>query len=152
MNKKRRAKSVEEFVDGRDGATPSAATDEADNQTTALATKRWFVASTVAAGALLALLLVAFIKIGALKSEIAQLELQMKSQAVDSLKAEVAALNAGVNESHRETAALKDSIARLEKDLAAMKLMELRKQKAEMAAKKSALDRKKSVKPARPKT
>jgi septal ring factor EnvC (AmiA/AmiB activator) len=152
VNKKRQAKSVEEFVGGQDGEALSAAIDAADNQTTTPAPKRWFVAPAVTAGALLALLFVAFVEIGALKSEIAQLELRMKSQSADDLKVQVAALNAKVDESHREAAALKDDIARLEKDLAAMKSMDLRKQKAEIAEKKSAIEKKKPVKPARRKT
>ena len=93
VNKKRQAKSVEEFVGGQDGEALSAAIDAADNQTTAPAPKRWFVAPAVAAGAL--------------KSEVAQLELRIKSQSADGLKAQAAALNANVDESQREAAALK---------------------------------------------
>ena len=152
VNKKRQAKSVEEFLSGQDGETLSAAPDAADNQRTAPAPKRRLVAPAVAAGALLALLFVAFVKINALESDIAQLKLQMKSQSADNLKAQVAALNANVDESHREAAALKANVARLGKDLAAMKLMDVRKQKAEIAAKKSALDKKKPAKPAQRKT
>jgi septal ring factor EnvC (AmiA/AmiB activator) len=146
VNKKRQAKSVEEFVGGQDGEALSAAIDAADDQTTAPAPKRWFVAAAVAAGALLALLFVAFVKIGALGSDIARLE---KSQSADNLKAQVAALSANVDESHREAEALKADIGRLEKDVAAIQLMDARKQKAEIAAKKSAIEKKKPAKPAR---
>jgi len=145
VNKKKQAKSVEEFLRSQDAAPPSAVRTTTDSETGGPAMKRWFVAPAVVAGALLVLLCAAFVKIGALKSDVALLRLQTKSDSMENLKAQVAALVSKVNESDKEAALLKADIARLEKNLREMKLMSIRKQKAETAAKKPALDKKKPV-------
>ena len=120
----------------------------ADKETGAPKMKRWFVAPAVIAGGLLVLLFAAFVKINDLKSDIAQLRLQMDKESVENLKAQVAALTANAEKSGKEAVQLQTDMARLEKDLAAMKLMNMRRQKAESAAKKPAVNKKKPVKPA----
>lgn len=166
--KKKQARSVEEFLKGQDAGTPSVAEtlsmeDSAadfdtarpetkgltENETGAPKTKRWFVAPAVVAGGLLVLLFVAFVKINGLKSDIARLRLESNRETVETLKAQVAALDSKVRRSDEEAAQLKTNIALLEKDLSEMKLMSTRKQKAEAAAKKPAVDKKRSVKPGR---
>jgi hypothetical protein len=167
--KKKQARSVEEFLKGQDAGTPSAtetflvngsaADDETggpktkgltDNEAGAPKTKRWFVAPAVVAGGLLVLLFVAFVKINGLKSDIARLRLESNRETVETLKAQVAALDSKVRKSDEEAAQLKTNIALLGKDLGEMKLMNMRRQKAETAAKKPAVDnKKKPVRPAR---
>jgi outer membrane murein-binding lipoprotein Lpp len=150
FNKKRQAKSVEEFLRSQDAAaTPSVNGSAADAETGAPKTNMWFVAPAVVAGALLVLLFTAFVKINGLKSDIAQLRLQTNKESVESLKAQVAALSSDVDKSGKEAARLKADVARLEKDLAAMKLMNTRREQAEAAAKKPAVNKKKPARPAR---
>ena len=148
-NKKKRARSVEEFLKDQDAETPSVNSSAADNETGAPGTKRWFVAPAIVAGSLLVLLFVAFVKINGLKSDIAQLRLQADKESVENLKAQVVALSSNVDKSGKETAQLQADMARLEKDFAAMKVMNMQRQKAEAAAKKPAVNKKKPVKPFR---
>ncbi|MGD0486415.1 MAG: hypothetical protein ABSB94_04420 [Syntrophorhabdales bacterium] len=149
FNKKRRARSVEEFLRDQDAETPSVHSSAADNETGAPKTKRWFVAPTIVAGGLVVLLFVAFVKIDGLKSDIAQLRLESNKESVETLKAQVAALGSKVENADAEAVQLKANIARLEKDLGAMKLMDVQRRQAEAAAKKKAVDKKKPVKPTR---
>src|SRR5208283_2954931 len=137
-NKKKRARSVEEFLKDQDAETPSVNSSAADNETGAPGTKRWFVAPAIVAGGLLVLLFVAFVKIDGLKSDIARLRLQMNKESVETLKTQVAALGSKVEKSDEEAVQLKANIARLQKDLDAIKLMNVQRQKAEAAAKKPA--------------
>jgi regulator of replication initiation timing len=146
-NKKKQARSVEEFLKGQDAETLSVNSSAADNETGAAAAKSWFIAPAIVAGGLLVLLFVAFVKINGLKSDIAQLRLQTNKESVETLKAQVAALDSKVEKSDEEAARLKANIARLQKDLGAMKLMNVQRQKAEAAAKKPAVNKKKPVKP-----
>ena len=148
-NKKRQVRSVEEFLKSQEAETPSVNSSAANNEMGAPETKKWFVAPAVVAGGLLVLLFVAFVKINGLKSDIAQLRLQTNKELVETLKAQVAALDSKVEKSDEEAARLKANIARLQKDLGAMKLMNVQRQKAEAAAKKPAVDKKKPVKPTR---
>ena len=148
-NKKKQARSVEEFLKGQDAETPSVNSSAADNETGAPGTKSWFIAPAIVAGGLLVLLFVAFVKINGLKSDIAQLRLQVNKESVETLKAQVAALDSKVEKSDEDAARLKANIARLQKDLDAMKLMNAQRQKAEAAAKKPAVNKKKPVKPFR---
>ena len=110
---------MEEFLKGQDAGTPSVNGGAADNETGAPKTKRWFVAPTIVAGGLLVLLFVAFIRIDGLQSDIARLRLESNKEAVETLKAQVAALDSKVRKSDKEAAQLKTNIARLEKDLGA---------------------------------
>ena len=66
---------------------------------------------------------------------------------METLKAQVAALDSKVEKSDQDAARFKANIARLQKDLDAMKLMNAQRQKAEAAAKKPAVNKKKPVKP-----
>ena len=148
-NKKRRARSVEEFLKSQDAEASSVNSSAADNEAGAPETKRWIVAPAIVAGGLLVLLFVAFVKINGLKSDIAQLRLQTNNESVETLKAQVATLGSKVEKSDEEAVQLKANIAQLQKDLGAMKLMDVQRQKAEAAAKKKAVDKKKPVKPTR---
>ncbi len=149
-DKKKRARSVEEYFKHQDAQMPSGGA--ADDETGEPKTKRWFVAPTIVAGGLLVLLFVAFIRIDGLQSDITRLRLESNKEAVETLKAQVAALDSKVRKSDEEVAQLKTNITRLEKDLGDMKLTGMHRQKAEAAAKKPAVDKKKHVKPARPST
>ena len=152
-NKKRQARSVEEFLSGRDAGTSSVDSGAVDKETGAPKTKTWLVAPAVVAGGLLVLLFAAFVKINGLKSDVAQVRLQASKELankefVESLKAQVDALSSKVDKSNKEAAQLKADIAGLGKDLGAVKLQSMRRQKAEVAAKKPAVDKKKALKPA----
>jgi outer membrane murein-binding lipoprotein Lpp len=148
-SKKRRARSVEDFLKDQDAETLSVNSSAAGNEAGVPRTKRWFVAPVIVAGCLLVLLFVAFAKINGLKSDIAQLRLESNRESVETLKAQVAALGSKVESADEEAVQLKANIASLEKDLGAMKLMDVQRQKAEAAAKKKAVDKKKPVKPTR---
>ncbi len=148
-NKKSQAKSVEEFLKSQDGETLSKDGSAAHEEAGALKMNKWFVAPAVVAGGLLILLFAAFVKIDGLKSDIAQLRLQINKEPVESLKAQVAALSSNVDKSSKEAVQLQADMARLEKDFGALKLANMRRQKADAAAKKPVADKKKPVKPAR---
>jgi septal ring factor EnvC (AmiA/AmiB activator) len=146
FKKKGQAKSVEEFLKSQDAVSLSAADSPAAGESRKPGMKGRYLAPAVATAVLLALLVAAFIKIGSLKSDVAQLRLQTKSQSTDNLKARISGLSAKVDQSDRQAAALRADIGRLEKELAAIKLMNLRRQKTEAAAKKPAGGKKKPVK------
>lgn len=93
--KRREEMSVEQFVMGQVSGTCA---DDAmpDNQEGPPTVKGWLVAAIVVAAILLILCFVAFLKIGHLSRDVAQLKGQVNGKAIDDLKAQVAALTRDV--------------------------------------------------------
>ena len=147
LKRKGQVKSVEEFLRGQDGGTPSKESGVSTEQTVAPKAKRWFVAPAVVVGCLLVLLFVAFVKINDLASEVAQMKRHIDAAPVEGVKAQVATIGAAVEKSGVETEQLKVDIARLEKELTTMRSMNARRPRADVSAKKPSAGKKKPTRP-----